>query len=154
MSKDNTVDIDLISRLKEDSVSLSATPLFDFLLIIIFLVSLSSKFIVSSGTAIALNADETVLPVSINSDMKGVLNNQELTVLHIQSENMILFDGAIYNMESFANSLKTREDLSQQVLLVKLNKDCNIQIFLNICEISQEAGFKAIQIASQRANLK
>ncbi|MFI3290894.1 MAG: biopolymer transporter ExbD [Opitutales bacterium] len=152
MAKNNTVNIDLIAELKEDKVYLSAMPLFDFLLIAIFLVVLSSKFIVSSGTAIALNADETVLPVSINSEMKGVLTDSELTVLHIQSENMILFDGAIYNMESFANYLKDRDDLSKQVLLLKLNKDCNIQIFLNITEICQSAGFKAVQIASQKAN--
>ncbi len=151
MKKNNTVDIELLSRIDKDKVSLSAASFFDVLLIILMLFVLSSKFIISSGASIALNAKENDLPVSINSDMKGVLTSSELSILHIQSGNMILFDGAIYNMESFANALRHKGDLSQEVLLIKMDKNCDIQSFLNICEIAQEAGVKAVQIASLRA---
>jgi len=137
--------IDLSSHIERDGISLNSAALFNVLLLALMFVLLSSKFIVATSFPLNLN-DSLELPVLENEKSSGSLVDESLSILHLQGTNMIIFAGKIYSFDSFQKFMSDKK-FPNQKLLVKADKNANIQNLLNVCQIAKDAGFERVQIA-------
>ena len=137
--------IDLSSHIERDGISLNSAALFNVLLLALMFVLLSSKFIVATSFPVDLNGGISLPQMDVEK-ASGSLIDESLTILHLQGTNMIIFAGKIYSFEAFKKFMANQK-FSNQKLLVKADRNANVQNLLNICQIAKNAGFERVQIA-------
>ena len=75
-----------------------------------------------------------------------------LTVGEIEGSERILYDGRIFNLETFDKSLMGSESERGGVtLLVRMDEGVSVRTLSEICDIARGAGFHEVQIAAEPA---
>ncbi len=139
----------LEDRLKPLGKNYNVFALLNIGLIALGFFLLSSRFILAPGVLIELP--------TVNA--KSALGIVVYDVLTINQQNMMLFDGRIYNLDTLFAALNRSKQQAQtssesqvdntgSILLVKMDKNTSMDVFLRVCEISYKAGYTQIQIAA------
>lgn len=137
-------DIKTSALVRETDVSLDYVALFDALFITLMLTLVSSRFVLAPG----LSMESNPLPTMDGSD--GAIIDAELSVLNAKSPSMIIYDGAIFNINELPQKMlenKARNETA--VLLVKADKNVTAQTIIDIVVAAKSAGFKRIQLAAK-----
>lgn len=131
-------------HLHEPTYRLNTIPLIDVALIAIFFLFFNSNFLFPPGISVELPQVQT-------SSLKGV---PYAAVMTIPQNNMILVKGGIYTLDTasvaFDTIAKDINALNEAALLLKFDKNVDVQTLLTLCEQAQERGFEKIQIAAEQ----
>lgn len=131
----------LRAKIKAPSVEIETIPFINVLCMAFFISLLSSKYLFAPGLSIEL-------PTSSESTLKGTTTN---AILSVNQVNMVFFEGNIYSLETIEQALIgfVRSTPSRSpILLAKINKGTDVNVFFNICEMAHKAGFSSIQLAA------
>ncbi len=139
--------LDLRGRVLRPEIHLDFVPFLDLCIVALLFGMLKSEFVFSPGLSIDL-------PTSQSALVEGVSSSAVLTL----RRNMVLFDGNRYSLQNLEGGLvaylqrqSSRFPKREHVLLVKLDKNVEMQGFLSVCEIARSAGFANVQIATRSA---
>ena len=144
--------VNTTSRLRRIEIGLDAAALFDVLLLAIMLTLLSSKYICATGMPINLeNIQSAAEALPITNDTEKAIIDADVDVLSAKGDSMLIFDGAIYTINSFRYELKKSKPKvkSRGTLLIKADKNLSSQALINICEAAKLGGFKKAIIAAR-----
>lgn len=137
-----TQPLGLAAYLKRPVVRLDAVPVLDLMVIGLIFGLLFTRFVMVPGM-------EVDLP---DSAMQMQPSTRPVSVLTIGNRGMLLFDGVVFEMDTigqgFASHMRQRAR-DEVVLLVKTEGSMNLQRFLALCHMAQEAGFVQVQIAGE-----
>lgn len=137
--------VDISSKVRRERITLCSAALVDILLIALMFTLLGSKFILAPGFALELEGDK--LPTSPSPDAAVI--DGDLSVLNAKGNTMIIFDGAIFNAESFSKKMRSQKAGAQRgVLLIKADKNVDTQTLLDICAAARAGGFEKIHLAA------
>lgn len=137
-----TQPLGLTAHLKRPVVRLDAVPVLDLMVISLIFGLLFTRFVMVPGM-------EVDLP---DSEMQMQPSTRPVSVLTIGNRGMLLFDGVVFEMntigEGFESHIRQRAR-DEVVLLVKTEGSMDLQRFLALCRMAQEAGFVQVQIAGE-----
>lgn len=137
--------VDTSSKVRRERITLCSAALVDILLIALMFTLLGSKFILAPGFALEFEGNK--LPTSKSPDAAVV--DGDLSVLNAKGNTMIIFDGAIFNTESFAKKMRSHKAGTKGgVLLIKADKNVDTQTLLDICAAARAGGFGKIHLAA------
>lgn len=137
-----TKPLGLSTHLKRPVIKLDAVPVLDLLVIAMLFGLLFTRFVMVPGMQVDLP----------DSEMQMQPSTRPVSVLTIGNRGMLLFDGVVFEMntirQGFENHIseKSRDEL---VLLIKTEGTMDLQRFLALCRMAQEAGFVQVQIAGE-----
>lgn len=132
------------AQVRKQDARISSAALFDTLLIALMFTLLGSRFIVAPGMGIDLSSE--ILP-SVDAIDKSVIDS-DLNVLNAQGNSMLIYDGAIYNLESFKRQMQNSKQ-DGGVLLIKADRSLDTQTLMSICKAARDGGFSKVQIAAR-----
>ncbi len=137
-----TSPLDLRRHLTEPEQRFDPIPLLDLILIGLFFVLLSSRFVFAPG----LDVD---LP-EVGSEALSALPTA--AVLTIRENEMILFGGDRLRLEELERRLRSfvgSEEIGETILLVKAHRKVEVQLLLEILDLARRSGFTRVQIAAE-----
>ncbi len=116
--------------------------------ICLFFALLGSRFVLAPGLAVGVNqAAELELP-RVASAEQGTTS----VVVSFRRDNMILFEGGIYEFASFRSVLQRYAEARPGAsMLVRVDKQVSMQGFLELCDLAREAGFSNVLVAAEQA---
>ncbi len=117
-------------------------PFLDIILIGILFAMAGSRFLVAPGVRIDL-------PEAGHPAGGGV---PAAAVLTVCQNDAVLFGGNIHPLASAAAPLReyaAKHDLGGAALLVKADRNVEVQKILTVCEAARQAGFGSVQIAAE-----
>ena len=135
----------LKKHLKSPDLRMDPLPFIDLCVIALFFFLLGSRFIFSPGMTLDL-------PRSEANPLTGI---PTVAVLSIQGSDMLLFEERVYNLKTIKPVLTQFIESNKNpkpVLLVKMDRNVNIQTFLTVCDFARGAGFNGVQVAAQKTN--
>lgn len=112
--------------------------------ICLFFALLGSKFVLAP-----------VFPVDVNGGFelpqtKGAVPRAAEVVVNYRRDNMILFEGGIYELANFRPVL---ERYAQQhkgaTMIVRVDRQVSMQGFIDLCDLARAAGFGAVHVAAE-----
>ncbi len=140
-------NINTSALVRKADASLDYVALFDILLIALMFTLLGSRFIIAPG----LSMESATMPTT--SDTNGAITDAELSVLNAKSPTMLIYDGAIFNIDSFvAKMRKAKAPRANSVLLIKADKSVSAQAIIEIANAAKAGGFTKIQLAAKSAS--
>ncbi len=140
-----------LDKVESPKLEPQAIIFLDLIAIVFMVYFLTSSFVVAPGIGIDLSSDTLVLPQSISSEkLGGVGVDENISVLNVRGESMVIFEGKIYSLDSFAEEMKNYK--ASGVLLLKMDKSVDAQTLCRITEYALKAGFKRIQLAAKPAS--
>jgi biopolymer transport protein ExbD len=137
-----TEPLGLMALLKQPSVKLDLVPVLDLLVIALLFSLLFTRFVMMPGVRVDLP----------DSGMQMEPSDLPVAVLTIGNRGMLFFDGAVFELNSIERGFnrhienKPGQDV---VLLVKTEGSMDLQLFLKLCRMAQDAGFVQVQIAGE-----
>jgi len=137
-----TQPLGLMAQLKRPPVKLDLVPVLDLLVIALLFSLLFTRFVMVPGVRVDLP----------DSEMQMEPSNLPVAVLTIGNRGMLFFDGAVFELNSIDRGFdrhiekKPGQDV---VLLVKTEGSMDLQLFLKLCRMAQDAGFVQVQIAGE-----
>ena len=137
-----TEPLGLMTQTKRPSISFDVVPVLDLLVIALLFSLLFTRFVMVPGVRVDLPS----------SGMQMQQSNLPVAVLTIGNRGMLFFDGGVFELNSIDRSFqKYIEELPVKdvVLLVKTEGSMDLQLFLELCEMAQDAGFVQVQIAGK-----
>lgn len=136
--------VDTSSKVRKERISISSAALADGVLIALMFMLVGSKFILATGHSIDLAQQ---LPTVKSADV--AITDNSIDVLNAKGNSMIIFDGAIFNPQTFARKMSEAKpkNTSRNVLLIKADKNVDTQTLLNICTSAKKGGFKRVHLA-------
>ncbi len=141
-SRAYTEPLGLMAQLKRPPIKLDMVPVLDLLVIALLFSLLFTRFVMVPGVRVDLP----------DSEMQMQPSNLPVAVLTIGNRGMLFFDGAVFELNSIERGFKKHiEEMPKQdvVLLVKTEGSMDLQLFLKLCRMAQEAGFVQVQIAGE-----
>lgn len=139
-----TAPLGLMDHLRRPKMKLDMVPVLDLLVIGLLMSLLFTRFVMVPGVRVDLPDSELRMPH----------HEASVAVLTIGNQGMLYFDGSVYEQGSIARAFKhhlsAREHIDEHVLLVKAEGTMSLQVFLNLCQMAQEAGFEQVQIAGEK----
>jgi len=141
-SQGYTEPLGLLAQLKRPPISFDSVPVLDLLVIALLFSLLFTRFVMVPGLRVDLP----------DSGMQMQPSNLPVAVLTIGNRGMLFFDGAVFELNSIDRSFqKYIEELPRKdvVLLVKTEGSMDLQLFLELCQMAQDAGFVQVQIAGE-----
>lgn len=140
--------VNTTAKVRKQEISVDAVALFDILLIALMMTLIGSKFVAATGLQVGLNSYADNLP-QMQSPEKAVATT-DIDVLSARGDSMLIFDGTIYNIDSFRRSFaKPKKGVSRGSILIKSDKNLSVQTLMEICEAAKSAGFKNAIIAAK-----
>jgi len=137
-----TEPLGLSRRLRQPAIRLDFVPVLDLLVIALLFGLLFTRFVMVPGVSVDLP----------DSEIQMQPTDQPVAVLTIGNRGMLFFDGAVFELGSvergFRSHMETRLE-EAVVLLVKTEGSMNLQDFLKLCHMAQEAGFVEVQVAAE-----
>lgn len=137
-----TKPLGLTTHLKRPAVKLDVVPVLDLLVIALLFGLLFTRFVMVPGMQVDLP----------DSEMQMQPSTRAVSVLTIGNRGMLLFDGVVFEMgtigQGFENHIR-KNSAGEVVLLVKTEGSMDLQRFLALCRMAQDAGFVQIQIAGE-----
>lgn len=138
-----TASFGLLERLKRPQVKVDVIPVLDLMVLGLLISMLFTRFVMLPGVRVDLPA----------TDLRMQHNAASVAVLTIGNDGMLFFDGSVYKHSSieqaFRSHLEATEELNA-VLLVKAQAAMELQLFLDLCQMAQQAGFVQVQIAGEK----
>ncbi|WP_269526363.1 ExbD/TolR family protein [Coraliomargarita parva] len=134
-----TTDFGLASRLKMPEPKLELLPLLDLAFIAMLFGLLFTRFVTMPGVRLDLP----------QTDLRMQHNASNIAILTVGNGGALYFDGSIHNMNTVRQAFRDRfeaSDGSDLALLVKAEASLDLQGFLDICKMAQDAGFSQVQI--------
>ena len=139
-----TEPLGLMAQLKRPPVKLDMVPVLDLLVIALLFSLLFTRFVMVPGVRVDLPDSEMQMEPSI----------LPVAVLTIGNRGMLFFDGAVFELSSidrgFERHIQNKPG-QEIVLLVKTEGSMDLQLFLKLCRMAQDAGFVQVQIAGEHA---
>ena len=142
ISRGYTETLGLMAQLKRPPISFDMIPVLDLLVIALLFSLLFTRFVMIPGVRVDLP----------DSGMQMQPSNLPVAVLTIGNRGMLFFDGAVFEINSIDTSFQNYiEELPGKdvVLLVKTEGSMDLQLFLELCQMAQNAGFVQVQIAGE-----
>jgi biopolymer transport protein ExbD len=137
-----TEPLGLVAQLKRPPIKLDMVPVLDLLVIALLFGLLFTRFVMVPGVRVDLP----------DSEMQMEPSNLPVAVLTIGNRGMLFFDGAVFELNSIQRGFNRHMDNhpgQDVVLLVKTEGSMDLQLFLQLCRMAQEAGFVQVQIAGE-----
>lgn len=113
-------------------------------LVCLFFALLGSKFVLAPG-----------LPVGIGTGFelpqtKGAVPGAAEVVVSYRRDNMILFEGGIYELANFKPVLERYARARPgATMIVRADRQVSMQGFLDLCDLARAAGFAAVHVAAE-----
>ena len=89
----------------------------------------------------------------IKTDLQVHTAHSNVVILTLENSDTIFFDGGIYNMKTIDAALNDylKKDASRKAtsLVIRSDSQMDLEIFLNLCSMVENAGYKNIQILGQ-----
>lgn len=136
----------LRNRIKTTTINIECIPFINIVCIAFFISLLSSKYLFAPGLNITL-------PESHETVLQGATTHAILT---ISETNIIFFEGNIYNLDNIQEKLThfiNSNGNKHPTLLIKMDKNTDINMLFQICELAQKANFSSIQLAANPHNI-
>jgi biopolymer transport protein ExbD len=152
-----TSPLGLTRHLRRPDVRLEPVPWLNVLLVGWLLSLLGSRFVYAPGLAVDLGHVSGTLPQQLNlpvvsgSPLPGLPANAVLTVLTVKGDDLFIFEGRIYDLESFRAELRRHPlpaSRAPTILLLKMDQSVSMQTFMEICALARAAGFSTVQVAA------
>jgi biopolymer transport protein ExbD len=142
-----TTPFGLEQYLKPPKMKLDLVPVLDLIVLALMISLLFTRYLMLPGVRVDLPKTE----FSIQQDASKV------AVLTIANGGMLFFAGSVYEQgsigQAFQKYFKDSKSTSS-VLLIKAEASMDIQRFLNLCKMAQDAGFAEVQIAADPKTAK
>tara|TARA_A100001015_G_scaffold148947_1_gene165177 strand:+ start:304 stop:807 length:504 start_codon:yes stop_codon:yes gene_type:complete len=128
-----------------------ATPfnllaLIDMAFIALLFGFLFTRFVVMPGVEINL----------LKTDLKMKPASSQIVVLTIENKETIFFDGGIYTLNTigaaFVNYIKSEGASLDHNLLIRSDSQMDLESFLKLCSMAEQAGFPKVQVMGQAAD--
>ncbi|MFP4673781.1 MAG: ExbD/TolR family protein [Opitutales bacterium] len=140
-----TAPLGLMGRLKYPIIRVGFVPVLDLLVLALLFSLLFTRFVAFPGVHVNL-------PVT---DLRIRQGAGAAAVLTIEHKGMLLFDGKVYDFQTiegaFHSHMEEADENQETVLLVKAQASMELEAFLELCRMAQEAGFAQIQIAGAKS---
>jgi len=137
-----TQPLGLMAQLRHPPIKLDFVPVLDLLVIALLFSLLFTRFVMVPGVRVDLP----------DSELQMQPSNLPVAVLTIGNRGMLFFDGAVFELNSIERGFtKHIEEMPGEkvVLLVKTEGSMDLQLFLKLCRMAQDAGFVQVQIAGE-----
>lgn len=137
-----TEPLGLLAQLKRPSIRLDVIPVLDLLVIALLFSLLFTRFVMMPGMRVDLP----------NSEMQVPASDLPVAVLTIGNRGMLFFNGAVFELNSIEGGFSRRIEEMQGkelILLIKTEGSIDLQFFLELCRMAQDAGFVQVQIAGK-----
>ena len=138
-----TASFGLLERLKRPQVKVDVIPVLDLMVLGLLISLLFTRFVMLPGVRVDLPS----------TDLRMQHSASAVAVLTIGNEGMLFFDGSVYKHSSIERAFRLHveaADVERCVLLVKAQAAMELQLFLDLCRMAQEAGFVQVQIAGEK----
>lgn len=139
-----TASFGLLERLKRPQVKVDVIPVLDLMVLALLISLLFTRFVMLPGVRVDLPS----------TDLRMQHNASAVAVLTIGNEGMLFFDGSVYQHSSIESAFRSHIQVTgtdDAVLLVKAPAAMELQLFMDLCRMAQEAGFIQVQIAGEKA---
>ncbi len=140
-SHELTAPFGLKDYLTPPKMKLDLVPILDLITLALLFSLLFTRYLLLPGVQIELP----------KTDLSIQQNGSSVAVLTIANGDMLFFAGSVHEQNSIGKALQQYFDKNwsdSPVLLVKANASMDIQQFLELCKMAQDAGFEEIQIAA------
>ena len=110
----------------------------------LFFALLGSKFVLAPG-----------LPVGVGPGFelpqtKGAVPGAAEVVVSYRRDNMILFEGGIYELTNFKGVLERyAKEHKGATMIVRVDRQVSMQGFIDLCDLARAAGFGAVHVAAE-----
>ena len=136
-----TTSFGLERHLKPPKMKLDLIPVLDLIVLALLISLLFTRYLMLPGVRVDLPKTEFTIQQ----------NSSKVAVLTIANGGMLFFAGSVYEQSSIGQAFQKYLNGSKStssVLLVKAEASMDIQQFLNLCKMAQDAGFSEVQIAA------
>lgn len=143
MAGEFTASFGLLERLKRPEIKVDFIPVLDLLVLALLISLLFTRFVMLPGVRVSLP----------ETDLRMQHDASEVAVLTIGNQGMLFFAGSVYEHSSIERAFRSHLEESDEptsVLLVKAEASMELQLFLDLCQMAQSAGFNEVQIAGDQ----
>lgn len=136
-----TTSFGLKYHLKPPKMKLDLIPVLDLIVLALLISLLFTRYLMLPGVRVDLPTTD----IYIKQDASRV------AVLTIASGGMLFFAGSVYEQNSIGQAFQRyfeNGESTSSVLLVKAEASMDIQTFLDLCQMAQDAGFGEVQVAA------
>lgn len=138
-----TKPFNLESRLKRPSAAFEFVPFIDACVIGLFFVLLSSRFVLATGFSLDL-------PTVEDLPRDAAATSRVLTLSESQGTAMLIFEGRVCTLESFARVTSDRSsEFESEILLLRADRDVSLELLAQVWEMCIKAGFKRVLISAE-----
>jgi len=89
----------------------------------------------------------------VKTDMQVHATHSNVVILTLENTDTIFFDGGIYNMKTIESALNDyiKKEASRKgtSLIIRSDSQIDLESFLKLCSMVEDAGYKNIQILGQ-----
>ena len=89
----------------------------------------------------------------VKTDMQVHATHSNVVILTLENTDTIFFDGGIYNMQTIESTLNDyiKKEASRKgtSLIIRSDSQIDLESFLKLCSMVEDAGYKNIQILGQ-----
>ncbi len=118
--------------------------------IVLFFTLLGSRFVLTPGVPVGGGGEKSLDLPEIAGAAEGL--SQTSVVLSYRRDNVILFEGGVYNLTELRKHLATYAKAHpQSVMLVRVDRQVSTQAFFELCEAAKQAGFANVVAAAEAA---
>ena len=93
----------------------------------------------------------------VKTDLQLHASHSNVVILTLENSDTIFFDGGIFNMQTIESALINylQKDASRKgtSLIIRSDSQMDLESFLNLCSMVEDAGYKNIQILGQSKTL-
>ena len=136
-----TAPFGLKRYLTPPKMKLDLVPVLDLITLALLISLLFTRYLILPG----IQVDLPTTDLSIQQDASSV------SVLTISNGGMLFFAGNVHEQNSIGKALQEylgKHQAKAPVLLIKASASMDIQQFLELCKMAQDAGFSEVQIAA------
>jgi len=141
MSSELAAPFVLNQHLKPPKMKFDLVPILDLIVLALLFSLLFTRYLILPGVQVDLPKTE----LSIQQDASSI------AVLTIANSGMLFFAGSVYEQNSIARAFQRyfeKSKMESPVLLIKASASMDIQKFLELCKMAQDAGFSEVQIVA------
>jgi biopolymer transport protein ExbD len=141
-----TQPLDLASKLRAPPRDFDVFFWANGALIVLFFALLGSRFVLAPGMPVKVGESAALELPAINSAMQGAAS----VVVSYRRDEMILFEGGIYDIREFRPVLEAyAKKHPGATLLVRADRQVSIQGFTALCDLARAAGFVNVLLATE-----
>lgn len=130
--------------IRKPSRAMDWIPVLDLIVVALFLSLLFTRFVVMPGVQVDLPRTE----------MQMQHDGDAVAILTVGTNQMLFFNNAVFDASTigraFVKFIDEESEQAASVLLVKVQSFMDMQTFMDLCELAQEAGFGQVQIVGQK----